>query len=456
MSSECRPTVLLSVETGVRELPSKLALASALAAANLDVVLGHKEAVSAIGVASRRIIWQGKSLFSLTDAHPLADRLLRNDSRIMFISDEGAMHQADSWEAQTLHKHWVDHLRTRGVQRICLWGSRQGDVIARYAPELASTLRVTGSPRFDMCLPHHAWTSSLDKANEAIPQRPFMLFCTRFGAVAQARGIQFPFVTKLNAKAWPAGMPAHGISALWFSKWRQDAHDLAEFMMLIRAVAHRYPEYAIVVRPHPSENLAFYREAFILEPNVMVIRDGSALDWIRAAALTIHTNCTTGVEAVMASRPTINFRPPLASGERQDVEVAREAGTSVASIPAALEAVDRALAGAPFAQEWSEDARAMLNNLNDEAIPRMVAETVTLVAESGLDGSRLVMPRRFGLRATTRRLLGRRDADDYVAGKRGLLAANYVEQILEGYRTRGLGRGVIRDICSTHVLIGPA
>ena len=63
-----------------------------------------------IASASTRVIWQGKSLFSARSDNHIADRLNERNSAIMFIHDEGGMHQVKAWEHHVLKTHRIEHL----------------------------------------------------------------------------------------------------------------------------------------------------------------------------------------------------------------------------------------------------------------------------------------------------------------------------------------------------------
>src|SRR5689334_25290567 len=99
------PTILIPIEIVTRELTSKLLLASALAAEGFRTVVGHKEAVSGIGVESKGVIWHGKSLLARLDAGPrwgsgprVVDSLLENESAVLFHQEEGGIFARDQWE----------------------------------------------------------------------------------------------------------------------------------------------------------------------------------------------------------------------------------------------------------------------------------------------------------------------------------------------------------------------
>jgi surface carbohydrate biosynthesis protein len=88
-----------------------------------------------------------------------------------------------------------------------------------------------------------------------------------------------------------------------------EAANRAAILEIVRGVRQRHPEKTVVVRPHPSERLAPWIEAFRGDPGVKVVREGSAVPWICACSLLIHTNCTTGTEAIALGKPAICVLP---------------------------------------------------------------------------------------------------------------------------------------------------
>lgn len=83
----------------------------------------------------------------------------------------------------------------------------------------------------------------------------------------------------------------------------------AAILALIPRLRQAYPDRTIVIRPHPSERIATWSEAFPGDAKVKVVRDGSAVPWILASTLLIHTNCTTGTEAIALGKPAICVMP---------------------------------------------------------------------------------------------------------------------------------------------------
>jgi surface carbohydrate biosynthesis protein len=449
------PTILFPIEISTRELDSKLVMASALAAQGCRTIVGYKEAMKTVARGSRRVIWQGKSLFSSKTTDHVADDLLKNESAIMFIHDEGGIHQVSAWKQNVLKKHRVDDLRSRDVSRICVWGNKQKEVISAFADELSDVLTVTGSPRFDLCQPRFGWLVNEEEQNEITACSPYILVCTRFVNAAHAEGQEVPFQRRMYSTGWPKSFDAKAIADVVFTQWQQAVHDFADLVVLVKELALSYPNYTLVLRPHPSESVAFYKQAFSRFPNVTVRRDKSVLAWIRSAALVLHSNCTTGIEAVLAERPVVNLLPASAGRTDLDLEVAREAGCVAVSIPDALEKIAQILAGTPAVQSWSPDARAILNNLTMDAIPRMVSETLEVMEERKISSSSVTLPRRRPLQSAFRRFAKRTAREEYVAAKRGVLNPDYVEAIIAGCKEHKIGGGSVREITRNLVVLEP-
>lgn len=446
------PTVLSSVEILTREFDSKLLLALLLVSQGCRAIIGHKEAISAIGRSSQRVLWQGKDAFSsqLTAAatEHFADQLHARGSSVMFVQDEGAIFHTKGWTQSLLRKYRAPLMRERRLARICAWGERQKNVLEEHGVASPGSIAVTGSPRFDLCSARYEWIKSEGFAQARARRRPFILMLTRFGSVAHHEGLDWTFRMRNRDESVAD-------ADLRLSKWQRDAHDLADYIVLVKEIAQTYRDYDVIVRPHPSEDTAFYNEVFAPYDLVAVTKEGSALDWIRAADLVIHANCTAGVEAVIAGRPVLNMRPDTVPRDDLDKEVAKEAGVSANSISDAVEKAGILLKDGPADQVWSGQAHATLANLNSDSVPKLVDETLDLLKEERIHSSRIVLPPKRSLHGFVRQALGRGTPSSYIRSKRGPLDINHIEMVMDGFGREGGGRGRIRHITPEYVVIEP-
>jgi hypothetical protein len=199
--------------------------------------------------------------------------------------------------------------------------------------------------------------------------------------------------------------------------------------------------------------MTFFKQAFRTFRNVVVRRDGNVLSWIRPAELVVHSNCTTGIEAVLAGRPTVNFLPTARDRSEIDIAVAREAGVTAGTTRDVLTMADQLLSGSSQPPVWSEDATAVLNNLKVDAIPLVMGETMTVLREREIDSSKVTLPRASTLKRTLVSLLGRGSA--YIASKRGRLNTEHVERVIDGCRAARLGGGRVRQVTASYAVIEP-
>jgi hypothetical protein len=272
---------------------------------------------------------------------------------------------------------------------------------------------------------------------------------------AHSQGQGDPFQRKLNPALWPKSLDQQSISDLWFSKWQRDVHDFADFVVFTKELSHNFPHYTIVLRPHPSESLTFYKQAFTYFKNVTVTRDDSVLPWIRAADLVVHSNCTTGIEAVLAERPVVNLLPACEGRTELDVEVAREAGYVAGSIAEAVGKAQDFLRGEEPNHQWSPHAKVILSNLTQNAVPKVTAETLSVLKEQSIATSHVSLPKDARIRDSVRRWV-KGSGTSYASSKRGPLNATEVESIVHGYRREFGAGGRIAHLTKYYVVLDPA
>jgi len=81
-----------------------------------------------------------------------------------------------------------------------------------------------------------------------------------------------------------------------------------DFQQLIPAIERSFPDYNIIVRPHPTENQEIYRNIAAQCKRVHVTNEGNVVPWIMTSAAVIHNGCTTGLEAYVMGVPAISYR----------------------------------------------------------------------------------------------------------------------------------------------------
>jgi surface carbohydrate biosynthesis protein len=117
----------------------------------------------------------------------------------------------------------------------------------------------------------------------------------------------------------------------------------AAILDTVAGLRKAHPDHTVVIRPHPSERISTWTDAFPGDPKVRVVREGSAVPWILASTLLIHTNCTTGTEAIALGKPAICVMP-LDNAVCQRY-LSNRVNPVARSVPEALALAERVLSG---------------------------------------------------------------------------------------------------------------
>ncbi|WP_119458563.1 surface carbohydrate biosynthesis protein [Rhodospirillaceae bacterium SYSU D60014] len=296
------PTIILPVEIQVRELDAKLLLTCLAAEHDFRVVVGCSAAVNQRLHEMPRSLYIGKGL-SEADA-----RMFRDARRLG--------HAVAAWDEEALvYMSPAFYLRRKTsaaalatVQALFAWGEDNAQ-IWRAAPGYAGQpLFATGNPRADLMRPDLRAYYELEVADLRRRFGDFILVNSNFGQLNHYR----PELTlhAADAPVKPVDVPAERLGTWGDPNMVAYRHALFRaFRELVPQLARRMPALRIVIRPHPSEGHALWREAAAGCSNVEVVGEGNILPWLMAANAVIHNGCTTGAEAFLLGRPAIAYEP---------------------------------------------------------------------------------------------------------------------------------------------------
>ena len=406
-----KKTILqIPIENQVRELDSKLLLAIIAAKRGFTSVIGWREELKSRISSFSRSIYIAKDL--LSGSRNMFKIMHKLGCKIVAWDEEGFVHNSPEIYYETNLSSeslkYVSHLFAWGLENAELW---------RQYPErpIGTPIHVTGNPRGDLLRPdmHVYYQKSTEDLRNAY--RNFILINANFtcvNAIIPAQNLFFPEnqpVEKLKV-----ARAARDMSREYAEGLRDHCQSIFDdFQRLIPALEQSFPDYTIVVRPHPTESHEIYNEIAAQCKQVRVTNEGNVIPWILASKAVIHNGCTTGVEAyvmgvpVLAYRATVNeyydnklFRlPNLLSHQCFDFEELRVTLKSI-------------LAGELRAEDGDE-RKALLNyHLTAQDGP-LACERILDVLEKTLDGrSELPKPALGdwlnGHYKATRRILKRR------------------------------------------------
>ena len=222
------------------------------------------------------------------------------------------------------------------LRQFFAWGEVQrADVGGRFP---GAALSATGNPRFDLLRPEFRGLFAAEAQSFRNRYGRYILVNTNFGRINHLEG--HDYVVQLRQARGTVGTTENQARALRLDNYvRQNLEGLLAALPALEAAL---PDHTIIVRPHPSENIATWQEAARGLARTEVISQGSALPWILGAEAIVHNSCTTAVEAFMLEVPRVAYRPYRE--DEFETELPNLVSAS-AENPAQLTAALQALAG---------------------------------------------------------------------------------------------------------------
>lgn len=300
MTPSSRPLVVLPVEIRNRELDGMLLLAAVLAERGYPVLMGNRQSIIRRHATLPPSILLGKTV-QMLDAE-VYGRWRQAGHRIAALDEEGLI----TYSTELYLRRRVHPPTMAETDLLLAWGGEHARIWEDV--ELASPrppVRAVGNARFDLLRPElrgaHADAAAALRARHG----PFILFNSNFATVNAFTPEQnrFPHPDVLATTGQEP--PRHYDPDL--ARYR---HTLfAAYKEALPAMARRFPDHRLIVRPHPGESPEAWREVLAGLPNAHVVYEAASQPWIMAAALVLHHSCTTAVEAYLLGRPTLSYRP---------------------------------------------------------------------------------------------------------------------------------------------------
>ena len=171
-------------------------------------------------------------------------------------------------------------------------------------------IHVTGNPRSDMLRQELQpfYKNEVDKIRTKYGN--FILINTNFNHVNNYG----PDMNLFKPVKRPGLKLAFGRAARGMSRpYAEGLQDLKlavfeHFKQLIPKLEQAFPDYNIIVRPHPTEKHDVYQKIASRCERVFVTNEGNVVPWLMATKAVIHNGCTTGVEAYVMKVPAISYR----------------------------------------------------------------------------------------------------------------------------------------------------
>ena len=182
------------------------------------------------------------------------------------------------------------------------WGDDYKKMVEGFPDYDGTPIYCTGNPRVDLLRPE--LRAFYEQAVGEIRDRlgRFILLNSSFGTSNLATGNpterqKGTAKSVQDSKTWWQGQLAYRVEL--FEHYRDMTGKLAT----------RFPDRTFVVRPHPAESLATWRDYATKFPNLAIEHEGNVTPWLMACDLMIHNGCMTGIEGALLGTPVLAYQP---------------------------------------------------------------------------------------------------------------------------------------------------
>lgn len=224
---------------------------------------------------------------------------------------------------------WSDPELLAGIRPYCAWGENLGKHVVAAGLMPASSVVVTGCPRFDLY--HPKWRGLTLGAGRGAPvaTKPRVLINTNFSD-ANPR-----FKTLAEQERVMLGLGYQQSEVRTMLDTQASAIHLT--IEMADRLATDFPNAQIILRPHPFEDPARYAAPLASRGNVEVNAEGPVQAQILQSVAVIQRSCTTAIESAISGVPTFSPQWIPAFMLNECCEAVSEPCDAYASLKARLE-----------------------------------------------------------------------------------------------------------------------
>jgi surface carbohydrate biosynthesis protein len=315
-----QPIAYLTCELKGRDLDSRALIAAHLVKRGYTVVFGQYWSLK----ANTPVVPHGYYLFKTSNQIQVQGMTAcKMYGHAVIASDEEVLSAAEAYAYETTAPATFD---------LCDLYLAVSDAhqrgIHKAFPESVGRVRVVGSARFDL----------LRAARYPRPHAaPYVLVNTSFGLRNTIYGDAEKAVRMyFKALLQDINNPDH--RAVMQARLDWEKASMEETRKLIWWLIER-GGVDVVIRPHPNENAGWWHKHFGNRKRIHIVERSDPFPWMQHAALMIHSDSTTGLEAVLMGTPVINISPVDAWADRcslravnYSVRSAQDATAPIASL----------------------------------------------------------------------------------------------------------------------------
>jgi surface carbohydrate biosynthesis protein len=268
-----KATLLMPVENQVRELDSKVLLACVAARRGFSSVIGFRREIHFHISSFPPGIYLSKSMTSASD---LVFKIMRNLGHKIVAWDEEALVHLPP---EIYYSRRLSPVAMTLVSHMFAWGQDNAELWRQYSQlPNGAEINITGNPRNDLLRPEIR--PYYVKTGEELRKKhgDFILINTNFNHVnAFYPGLNLFHPVQNSGEEPQFGRAAQGMTREYAEGLRDLKQAVFEkFQELIPALEQAFPDYNIVVRPHPTENQEVYRQIAAWCERVLVTNEVEA------------------------------------------------------------------------------------------------------------------------------------------------------------------------------------
>jgi len=266
----------LPIETKSRELEGQLLIAAEAIKNKYSVVIGHK--TFCLKYAEK---WK-EGIYLYKSCNP--KMFPTKNSSFIF----------GSLDAEGLYQKSDDDLINRNLCNdkldfVFTWGSKQFDVLNnKYKSFNKKPYKIinSGNPRVDLIFQKKGKVTKTSNNNFTV------LFATNFVDENPS-----PHYKELFSKIKD------------MEKNQNKKTQTSQYLNAIKELSNYSDRIKVIIRPHPSENIKYWRSNTKNFKKIIVDRKRSLIEQIQSSDLVIHSGSTVGIEAHLLGKSVINFLP---------------------------------------------------------------------------------------------------------------------------------------------------
>jgi surface carbohydrate biosynthesis protein len=372
--------ILLPIETIARELDYKIFLAIMILENGEKAYIGQHDILHSLSERMSVGIYVGKNIFLRRADEESGQRyynLKKNKINVIYLHEEGAVFTGgpDSWERVIASQYSLDYFDQNDA--ICVWGDFQ----KRFddARSKGRLVEVTGHPRFDLYKPKYREYYSNNVAKIKDKFGKYILINGNYSLPNHGMGLSYVFSEK-------SGYDRNNLTARFdrVRKFSYYGRQLMSMVELTHKLAIELPQYTVIYRPHPSESRDFYETVFYGVENIYVEDDGSVGPWIFSADAVIHDGCTTAIEAHLAGKKVIHYKPE--EDKNIDIWLPNQIGVRAESVEDVLKYICDDAEYYTKENLITDDARDLLYNFDNDSYQQLLSITNRVKINSHLEG----------------------------------------------------------------------